>query len=39
MTKVFAGKYAVVTGGAGGISYEDAKTLAIKGLSVVVLAE
>ena len=28
MNKEFEGKYAVVTGGAGGISYEAAKTLA-----------
>ena len=30
MNKEFEGKYAVVTGGAGGISYEAAKTLALK---------
>ena len=35
MNKEFEGKYAVVTGGAGGISYEAAKTLAKKGLAVV----
>ena len=28
MNKEFEGKYAVVTGGAGGISYEAAKALA-----------
>ena len=39
MDKEFEGKYAVVTGGAGGISYEAAKTLAKKGLSGVVLAD
>ena len=39
MNKEFEGKYAVVTGGAGGISYEAAKTLAKKGLSGVVLAD
>lgn len=30
MNKEFEGKYAAVTGGAGGISYEAAKTLAKK---------
>ena len=39
MNKEFEGKYAVVTGGAGGISYEAAKALAKKGLSGVVLAD
>lgn len=39
MNKEFEGKYAVVTGGAGGISYEAAKTLAKKGLAGVVLAD
>ena len=39
MNKEFEEKYAVVTGGAGGISYEAAKTLAKKGLAGVVLAD
>ena len=39
MNKEFEGKYAVVTGGAGGISFESAKILAQKGLSGVVLAD
>lgn len=39
MTKEFAGKYAVITGGARGISYEAAKVLAYRGLSGVVLAD
>ena len=39
MNKEFEGKYAIVTGGAGGISFESAKILAQKGLSGVVLAD
>lgn len=35
----FAGRYAVVTGGARGISYEAAKVLAERGLAGVVLAD
>ena len=39
MNKEFEGKYAVVTGGAVGISFESANILAQKGLSGVVLAD
>lgn len=39
MNKEFEGKYAIVTSGARGISFESAKILAQKGLSGVVLAD
>lgn len=39
MNKEFEGKYAIVTGGAGGMSFESATILAQKGLSGVVLAD